>query len=1102
MNIKKRVSAFTMAALVMATSIPVSVSAENYIQPTKRPPDIAKQCENVVLSSHAVDFYLNDKGQLISQGDAVAFGVPIKGNPKWAEPGADVVRQYTKMPDGSVKIDACSNIKVTDTYVKDSDTFDVAATGLEARNETANFPRMTKREDQTAYKIKDTNKNIIPDTKVKTITKPQNGRGPMSTMNIPKDRVRVCSETKVNRNDISGVSDDTQFLSYLSQKGIKNVNNISDAALRKEFISFQYDVKNIPNSQTVIKKAQELNVDAYRKRLKEVASGDNKGKRGQNIDVALSMNCPDDPGKGGIPNKDPGKKNPNDPNNPPSDNSTPGPKDCLDPGRKSEIQQDAHNRVCVNTCSGGEIRGYTSDSVAGTPIIGETILGQYRQDYKSTTKYKTFAYCPNIDNTGWKFWNESPFSNSLGDIDQTNNYLDYMSGDKKDWKAMNNAWKTRFETRGIADLPNDDLTGKELANWLDGHGSYIMSGLPTYHGDTYVTEFEQITPGVNPPSKQPDSMNLPNHPGMSPLEHGWWQGYSSDGKFDIDKYHNDTEAPIAIEVTEDDAVRSHLGTTKFSDQPIGRFKLAWIDQYMGYKRDGAPVWNKGSNITRRCQQEFQALVKYPREHYKNIIKNGWSMMRVYHPYGWDVCKRTDRRGRCIEYCHTCSIRQVATYTVDCYAFKSCQNEKPGDGVSPTALQVAYDRPGLTWESANAAMAKYMRGDDRPGTNMINRNPSYPGIVYKYGIEPCNLEYTVDAKYNPGRSWNYRDKVMTEYHGYLIPPTVPDGGNPDPRFPGIPQTPKDVTPNDPGSGDNPPGNTLIPFIGKDKGKPDGGNPGGNPGGGNPGGGNPDRRNENNYIKSGYGVTYEAGVKFYSDYGRDNENVVAKFLGSRKDKQPGQGSMLYRPRRTDNIPINKDSSAFSKVIGSIIKNNPDVPTTNARGLLRPTESSAEGAKQLYIWDHAVRTRYKNERYIPYANSVIEANGSGGLDIPGIEGKEHSWKQKSGLGVTYGTDLGYFHADPKTKLYRHLIPGLDESRQHFIHLDYPNGTYSIGSIAQIGMFKNGQETFRTKMGNYANIEVRGNMYEDSYTAPDNPYLNKEDVGGKNKVNYNWNK
>ena len=55
---------------------------------------------------------------------------------------------------------------------------------------------------------------------------------------------------------------------------------------------------------------------------------------------------------------------------------------------------------------------------------------------------------------------------------------------------------------------------------------------------------------------------------------------------------------------------------------------------------------------------------------------------------------------------------------------------------------------------------------------------------------------------------------------------------------------------------------------------------------------------------------------------------------------------------------------------------------------------------------------------------------------------------------------------------------------------------------MFKNGQETFRTKMGNYANIEVRGNMYEDSYTAPDNPYLNKEDVGGKNKVNYNWNK
>lgn len=1102
MNIKKRVSAFTMAALVMATSIPAGVSAENYIRPIKRPPDIAKQCENVVLSSHGMDFYMDDKGNLISQGDNIAFGKPIKGNPKWAQPGADVVRQYTKMADGSVKVDACSNIKVTDTYVKDSDTFSVAATGLEARNETANFDRMSKEVDQDLYHLKDQNKNIIPGTQVTSITKPQSGRGPMSTQNIPKDRVRVCSETVVAKNDVSGVSDDAKLLSFMNERGKKNIDSLNDTDLRLEFIAFQIYIKNSPNQETILKKAKEMDMDAFRKRLKEAASGNNKGRRSQNIDVALSMNCPDDKGKK-PPNKDPGKPPETGDDHP----IPPGPKDCLDSHRKEEIQKEAHDKVCYDDCGDDikEVRGYTSDSVAGTPIIGETILGQYRQDYKSTTKYKTFAYCPNIDNAGWKFWNESPFSNSLGEVNQTNNYLDYMTKDKKDLKAMNNAWKTRFETRGIADLPNDNLTGKELANWLDGHRSYIMSGLPTYHGDPYVTEFEQITPGVNPPSKQPDSMNLSDHPGMSPLEHGWWQGYSKDGsgKWDIDKYHNDTKEPMAIDVTEDDAVRSHLRTTKFSEQPIGKFKLAWIDQYMGYKRDGAPVWNKGSNITRRCQQEFQALVKYPREHYKNIIKNGWSMMRVYHPYGWDVCKRTDRRGRCIEYCHTCSTRQVATYNVDCYAFKSCQNEKPGDGVSPTALPVAYDRPGLTWEAANAAMAKYMRGDDRPGTNMINKNPSYPLDVGKYGIEPCNLEYTVDAKYNPGRSWNYRDKVMTEYHGYLIPPTVPDGGNPDPRFPGIPQTPKDVTPNDPGSGDNPPGNTLIPFIGKDKGKPDGGNPGGNPGGGNPGGGNPDRRNENNYIKSGYGVTYEAGVKFYSDYGRDNENVVAKFLGSRKDKQPGQGSMLYRPRRTDNIPKNTNPAAFDRVVGSIIKNNPDVPTTNARGLLRPTESSAEGAKQLYIWDHAVRTRYKNERYIPYANSVIDGKmPSTGLDIPGIEGGDFNWKQKAGLGVTYGTDLGYFHADPKTKLYRHLIPGLDESRQHFIHLDYPNGTYSIGSIAQIGMFKNGQETFRTKMGNYANIEVRGNMYEDSYTAPDNPYLNKEDVGGKNKVNYNWNK
>lgn len=1100
MNIKKRVSAFTMAALVMATSIPVSVSAENYIQPTKRPPDVAQQCDGAILSTNVVNFRVVN-GELIIDGTAGKEGQIIRGNPNRSEPGADVAHQYKKNSDGSFDIYSCSNVKAADGAIKDSDTYGVIGAGQGAREESKDYGRLVngkKDIDQDWWKNLDRHNTVLNDTKVKSLTKPQEKRGSMSSIDIPKDRLRQCAVTHVPKGEVEETSNMMKFADYLRSNKM-DPSKVEKDIIIGRYMAFVSTQKNWPNYKLMLRDAQNMSADELKRQLNDALAGKNDGIITHTIDVVISKNCPDDPGKGGIPNKDPGKKPPDDPDNPTSRPGT-GPKDCLDSHRKEEIQKEAHDKVCYDDCGDDikEVRGYTSDSVAGTPIIGETILGQYRQDYKSTTKYKSFAYCPNIDNMGWKFWSEEPFNTNIGEQIQTNNYLDYMSGDKKDWKSMNNAWQTRFETRGIADLPNDDLTGKELANWLDGHGSYIMSGLPTYQGDIYTFQFEQIMPGVNPPAKQPDSKNQQDHPGMSPLEHGWWQGYSSDGRFDIDKYHNDTEAPIAIEVTEDGAVRSHLGTTKFSDQPIGKFKMAWIDRMRGYKRDGAPIWKMGSNITRRCQQEFQALVKYPREHYKNIIKNGWSMMRVYHPYGWDVCKRS-YRGRCVEWCHTCSTKQVATYTVDCYAFKSCQNEKPEDGdyVSPTALPVSYDRPGLTWEAANAAMAKYMRGDDRPGTNMINRNPSYPGIVYKYGVEPCKLEYTVDAKYNPGRSWNYRDKVMTEYHGYLIPPTVPDGGNPDPRFPGIPQTPKDVTPNDPKSGDNPPGNTLIPFVGKDKGKPDGGNPGGNPGGENP-----DRRNENNYIKSGYGVTYEAGVKFYSDYGRDGENVVAKFVGSRKDKQPGQGSMLYRPRRTDNIPQNTNPAAFNNVVGSIIKNNPDVPTTNARGLLRPTKSSAEGAKQLYIWDHAVRTRYKNKRYIPYANSVIEPNGSGGLDIPGIEGSEHSWKQKSGLGVTYGTDLGYFHADPKTKLYRHLIPGLDESRQHFIHLDYPNGTYSIGSIAQIGMFKNGQETFRTKMGNYANIEVRGNMYEDSYTAPDNPYLNKEDVGGKNKVNYNWNK
>lgn len=278
MNIKKRISALAMATTMMVTSIPIGVSAKNYIQPTKRPPDIAKQCENVVLSSHGVDFYLDEKGNIISQGDKIAFGKPIPGNPEWAEPGADVVRKYTKMSDGSIKINACSNIKVTDGEVKDSDTFGIAATGVEARNETANFSRMTKVEDQDAYKIPDLNKNIIPGTKVNTITKPQSKRGPMSTMNIPKNRVRVCSETVVAKNDISGVSDDVKFLSYLNEHGIKNVDSLSNDELDDKFIEFEYDVKNTPNINTVVKKTLKINHDAYRKRLKEVAAGNNKGK--------------------------------------------------------------------------------------------------------------------------------------------------------------------------------------------------------------------------------------------------------------------------------------------------------------------------------------------------------------------------------------------------------------------------------------------------------------------------------------------------------------------------------------------------------------------------------------------------------------------------------------------------------------------------------------------------------------------------------------------------------------------------------------------------------------------------------------------------------
>lgn len=1091
MNIKKRISALAMATTMMVTSIPIGVSAGGYINPTKRAPKDYQGCENVVLSSHGVDFYQDDIGNILSQGDKIAWGVPIPGNPEWAAEGADVVRKYTKLANGAVRIDACSNIKVTDTYVKDSDNFDVAATGIEARNELANANRMTKNEDHDTYKIKDTHKNILPETRVKTITKPQNGKGPMSTQNIPKDRVRVCSETIVSQNDVSKASDNAKLLTFLGEQGIKDPSKLSNEQLDAELAKFSFQIKNSPNSATVMKKLKELNHDELRNELKALKSGKDKGRRVQNIDVALTMNCKDKHGDG-----------PGDPGKPPKDGDKikkpdpPTSGTCLDSDKKGDLIDEARGTECWDNCGDNweKVTGYETIIRHPGTIVGETILAQYRQDYKSTPKYKTFAYCPNQDNVGWKFWDESPFSNSLGDTKQSDNYLEYMSGDKKDWAAMNNAWKTHFEERGVANYQNDGLRGKNLANWLEGNQSYVFSGLPTYHGSTYIPQFEQINPGVNPPAKQPDSSNLGDHPGMSPLEHGWWQGYSSDGKFDIDKFHNDTEAPIAIDVTEDGDVSSHLGKNRFIDQPMGRFKIAWIDQYLGYKRNGAPVWNTGSNITRRCQQEFQALVKYPREHYKNIIKNGYSTMYIYKPQESYPCKYKDWRGRCMEYCRKCTNKLVGTYTVDCYAYKSCQNTKPGDGASKTAIPVTHDSPGYDWDVANALLAKYMRGDDRPGTNMVQK-ATYGGIddiITAYGKESCEIDFVTDAKYNPGRSWNYRDRLNTEYHGYLVPPTTPDGGE-DPRFPGIPENPGDEIPNSPGSGKNPPGNILIPFVGKDKGKP----------GSSGGSSSTSTRNRDNYIKSGYGVTYEAGVKFYSDFGRDGENIVAKFIGDKSNREPSQGSVLYRPRRTDNIPINDNQAAFQRVVNSVIKNNPDVPTTTSRGLVRPTQSSAMGGKELYIWDHAVRTRYNRERYIPYPNSIIEPNGSGGVEIPGIEGQGYAWKQKSGLGVTYGTDVGYFHADPSTKLYRHLIPGLDQSRQHFIHLDYPNGVYSIGSIAQIGMFRSDKEVFKTKMGNYANIEVRGNMYEDSYTAPDNPYLNKEDVGGNSKkVNYNWNK
>lgn len=1096
MNIKKRISALAMATMMIATTVPIGARAENYIQPTKRDPNVAQKCDGAILSTNVVNFRVVN-GELVIDNTIGKEGQIIRGNPNRANPGADVAHKYKKNGDGSFDIYSCSNVKAADGAVKDSDTYGVIGAGQGAREASKDYKRLVngkKSIDQDFWVNDDIHNTVLNGTRVTSLTKPQEKRGPMSSMDIPKDKVRQCAVTHVPKGEVNESSNMMKFADYLRSNKVDPAKLDEDLIVGR-YVAFATTQKNWPNYEGLIRDAKNANPKELKKQLNAALAGKNNGIITHTIDVVISKNCPDDKGKK-VPNKDPGKTPDIGTDLPMSS----GPKDCLDNGTKTRIINQAEATNCQDNCSGGYYQGYVDITEIPGTVVGETILGQYRQDYRSTTKYRDFAYCPNQDNIGWKFWSEEPFNSNIGIQDQKDNYLQYMTGDKKDWTAMNKAWQTYFEERGIADYQHDDLRGKELASWLKNNGTYIMSGLPTYHKSPYSFQFEQINPGVNPPAKLPDSaISGIDHPGMSPLEHGWWQGYSNDGSntWDKDKYDNDTERPIPIDVTEDGDVNSHLGKTIFTVQPLGPFKLAWIDRMRGYYEDGAPKWKTGSNITRRCQQEFKALVKYPREHYKNIIKNGWSKMEVYYARESWKCNAWNRWGDCISRCRQCRYDHVGTYTVDCYAYKSCQNKKPGDGVSRGAIQVTYNHPGTTWESADAQLAQFMRGDDRPGTNMIQHAQSeYPSVVFKYGVESCKIDHVVDAKYNPGRSWNYRDKVMTEYHGYLVPPTTPPGGTPDPRFPGIPQTPGEENPKTPGSGNNPPGNILIPFVGKDKGKP-----------GSGGSSSSSTRNRDNYIKSGYGVTYEAGVKFFSDFGRDSsprgDNIVAKFIGDKNNREPSQGSVLYRPRRTENIPINDNQAAFQRVRDSIIKNNPNVPVTTSRGLVRPTQSSARGRKELYIWDHAVRTRYNMERYIPYPNSVIEGNGNGSVYIPGIEGQGYAWKQKSGLGVTYGTDVGYFHADPSTKLYQHLIPGLDESRQHFIHLDYPNGVYSIGSIAQIGMFRGRDQVFKTKMGNYANIEVRGNMYEDSYTAPDNPYLNKEDIGGSSKkVNYNWNK
>lgn len=755
-------------------------------------------------------------------------------------------------------------------------------------------------------------------------------------------------------------------------------------------------------------------------------------------------------------------------------------------------------------------------------------------------RYIKYRECPSKDNEGWYFWNELPYGTQLGSIKgiQSSNFKDYMIGNSKgDSSPVNparlSAYSTYIEQQGFyKGVPAGEATARRLDS-----DRFVLTGQPTYerwgplyevwdgateltnrrtgeitNQNDYASKFNTFqdkmkeirakykreltdnggsAPGTDSMNdsfirnvdaeyaeyyKEQERLRALNgslsansnpdgthKPGMTMIEHGWYdQAFTSEAA----------------------DVNARLGNKVFTRTPKGKFEVTWLEPEEGYNQDGTPRWRTGTNITRRCQQSYEALVKHARDVYTTTWVND-IYKKTCLAYSYDPCLTTHNE---IEYYDKYNPRTKKFETKE-RVIEVCE----GGCVQDIECSETYS---------------------------VGPRP-----------DSTSYSYTIPPVYKPARDWNYRDKIDTEFKSYPTPDP-----NPDPNKPNDPPTDYPDPSNPPTGNDTPPGNTLIPYVGN-PGK-DGGNDGEKDTGEGTNISNKRPGHYNNRIKSGYGVTYKGNIKLYTDWGRPEDSpavsVVNRDLGRKLNPDNPRFSFIIRPGKTTNIPIGPGQNFR---VGDSA-DNIDVNEERSVHGIKPSGSSAPDT--LYITDGITRTLNGNPVDPMMGNGELtnpdEVDTAGRnvkgprLPNPGandvelgkvithgevtgnVAGREYRWKQKSGLGIEYGTDIGYYHAFRKTKLNNDLVPGGRKSNQHFIHLDYPNGIYSVGSIIDVQMFA-GEDpwgnsgsskpavnvggrmlrpTMRTKMGNYANIEVKGNMYEDTYTAPDNPFLNGRQ-GGK---------